>query len=113
MIVLGAALTVALTIGDMNPGFAGIVIAQSLQLTGMFQFSVRMSTEVRRGDVCWLCITVWLPHTHMHIDGNPGPGGELHDVCGASGGLWRYSHGGCTSERHISRFEEVPMASTR
>ena len=69
VIVLGAALTVALTIGDMNPGFAGIVIAQSLQLTGMFQFSVRMSTEVRRGDVCWLCITVWLPH--VHIDGNP------------------------------------------
>ena len=47
LIVLTSALAVALSIGTMNPGLAGVVIAQSLQLTGIFQFSVRQSTEVR------------------------------------------------------------------
>jgi len=94
VIVTAAALTVALSVDTMDAGFAGVIIAQSLQLTGIFQFSLRMCTEVRfDSQPPWLP-RQWVPDAvvvgllwllfRLVVSPTPLTGGELHDQRGAS-----------------------------
>lgn len=43
--VMAAALTVVLLRGTLPPGLAGVILVQSVQLTGLFQYAIRQAAE--------------------------------------------------------------------